>query len=207
MDAHVPRLCRADPRHTPMQNRNSTADCCPGIATDPTGHAASSMSPQKPINMATCQVYNILDRSLPPTLSLAFSHVLLSDLAPWGIPHRAFRSWSNLATTIEYYSGEVVSTWRLRIAATMSPVRMSRTSMNRPSRTAYIAFPSSSQFQFFLHRASFRERFPTCRPRNLTARRSRRSTLSYRLPRTLRQQRSKHGSQRYVIWTTSRWPR
>ena len=204
MDVLMPRLCVAVPRHTPLQNRNSTTNCYPGFATDPTDISYVST---KTNNMATCQVYNILDRSLLSTPSLAFSYVPLNDLAPWGIPHRDFRSWSNLATTTEDYSGEVVSTWRLRIAATMSPVRMSRTSMNRPSRTAYIAFLSSSQFQYFLYRASLRERFPTCRSRNLTVRRSRRSTLSYRLPRTLRQQRSKHGSQRYVIWTTSRWPR
>ena len=97
--------------------------------------------------MATCQVYNILDRSLLSTSSPAFSYVPLNDLAPWGIPHRAFMSWSNLANAIEAYSCEFSLTWRLRTAARMSPVRMSRTSMNRPSRTTNIAFLSSSKFQ------------------------------------------------------------
>jgi hypothetical protein len=84
-----------------------------------------------------------------PTVYLFSSilHVPLNDLAPWGIPHRAFMSWSNLANAIEDYSCEFTLTWRLRTAARMSPVRMSRTSMNRPSRTTNIAFLSSSKFQ------------------------------------------------------------
>ena len=115
-----------------------------------------SMSPQKSIYGDLPSV-QLLGPFLTAHLSVAFCCVPFDNHAPWGIPHRAFMSWSNLATTTEDYSGEFASTWRLRTTATMSTVKMSRTSMNRPSRTTNITFLSSSQLQS----SSTKHHFPT----------------------------------------------